>query len=138
MYTELQVTTNYSFLRGASQIEELVARAAVLGMKALAVTDRNSLAGIVRAHQRAKEVGIRLIVGCRLDLANGPSVLVYPTSRTGYSRLSRLLTQGKSRVGKGKCELHWADLAAASDDLLAILCADPTKENLRRLKADFP
>ena len=82
-YTELQVTTNYSFLRGASHIEELIARAAVLRMKALAVTDRNSLAGIVRAHQRAKEAGIRLIVGCRLDLANGPSVLVYPTDRAG-------------------------------------------------------
>ncbi len=101
MYTELQVTTNYSFLRGASHIEELMARAAVLGMSALAVTDRNSLAGIVRAHQRARDVGIRLIVGCRLDLVDGPSVLVYPTSRVGYSRLTRLLTLGKGRAGKG-------------------------------------
>jgi error-prone DNA polymerase len=137
LYTELQVTTNYSFLRGASHIEELMARAAVLRMKALAVTDRNSLAGIVRAHQRAKEAGIRLIVGCRLDLKDGPSVLVYPTSRTGYSRLTRLLTQGKDRAGKGKCELYWPDLAAASEDLIGILCTDPTEENLRCLKADF-
>src|SRR3984957_5903085 len=136
-YIELQVTTNYSFLRGASHIEELMARAAVLGMKALAVTDRNSLAGIVRAHQRAKEAGIRLIVGCRLDLKDGPSVLVYPTSRTGYSRLTRLLTQGKGRAGKGKCELYWPDLATASEDLISILCTDPTEENLRGLKADF-
>src|SRR3984957_5045425 len=89
-YTELQVTTNYSFLRGASHIEELIARAAVLRMTALAVTDRNSLAGIVRAHQRAGGAGIRLIVGCRLDLVNGPSVLVYPTDRAAYSRLTRL------------------------------------------------
>jgi error-prone DNA polymerase len=137
MYTELQVTTNYSFLRGASHIEELMARAAVLGMKALAVTDRNSLAGIARAHQRAKEAGIRLIVGCRLDLTNGPSVLVYPTTRSGYSRLTRLLTQGKGRAGKGKCELHWPDLAAASEDLIGILCTGPTQENLQRLKQDF-
>jgi error-prone DNA polymerase len=137
LYTELQVTTNYSFLRGASHIEELVARATVLRMKALAVTDRSSLAGIVRAHQRAKEVGIRLIVGCRLDLRDGPSVLIYPTSRTGYSRLTRLLTQGKGRAGKGKCELYWPDLAAASEDLIGILCTDPTEENLRCLKADF-
>ncbi|HBK07115.1 MAG TPA: error-prone DNA polymerase, partial [Acetobacteraceae bacterium] len=136
-YTELQVTTNYSFLRGASQIEELIARAVVLGMKELAITDRNSLAGIVRAHQRAKEARIRLIVGCRLDLAGGPSVLVYPTTRTGYSRLTRLLTVGKERAGKGKCTLHWPDLAAASEDLLAILCTDPTTESLQRLKADF-
>jgi error-prone DNA polymerase len=137
MYTELQVTTNYSFLRGASHIEELMARAAVLGMRALAVTDRNSLAGIVRAHQRAKEAGIRLIIGCRLDLANGPSVLVYPTSRAGYSRLTRLLTVGKSRAGKGKCELRWPDLAAASQDLIGILCTDPTQENLLHLKQIF-
>ena len=136
-YTELQVTTNYSFLRGASHIEELMARAAVLGMKALGVTDRNSLAGIVRAYQRAKEAGIRLIVGCRLDLKDGPSVLVYPTSRAGYSRLTRLLSIGKGRAGKGKCELYWPDLAAASEDLIGILCTDPTAANLRRLKADF-
>ncbi len=137
MYTELQVTTNYSFLRGASHVEELMACAAVLGMRALAVTDRNSLAGIVRAHQRARDVGIRLIVGCRLDLASGPSVLVYPTSRTGYSRLTRLLSVGKGRAGKGKCELYWPDLAEAADGLLAILCTDPTPGNIQRLAKDF-
>jgi error-prone DNA polymerase len=136
-YTELQVTTEYSFLRGASLTEELFARAAVLGMKALAVTDRNTLAGIARAHHRAKEVGIRLIVGCRLDLADGPSVLVYPMDRAGYSRLTRLLTVGKKRAGKGQCTLHWPDLAAAAEGLIAILCSDPTEGNIRRLKADF-
>jgi error-prone DNA polymerase len=137
MYTELQVTTNYSFLRGASHVEELMACAAVLGMPALAVTDRNSLAGIVRAHQRARDVGIRLIVGCRLDLTDGPSVLVYPTGRTGYSGLTRLLSVGKGRAGKGKCELYWPDLAGAADDLLAILCTDPTQGNIQCLKKDF-
>ena len=136
-YIELQVTTNYSFLRGASQIEELVARAAVLRMKALAVTDRNTLAGIVRAHQRAKEAGIRLIVGCRLDLTDGPPVLVYPMDRAGYSRLTRLLTVGKGRAGKGKCELRWPDLAEASEGLIAVLCSDPAEADIRRLKADF-
>ncbi|WP_428493500.1 error-prone DNA polymerase [Rhodopila sp.] len=137
MYTELQVTTNYSFLRGASHIEELIGRASVLGMKSLAVTDRNSLAGIVRAHQRAREAGIRLIVGCRLDLADGISVLVYPTDRAAYSRLTRLLSVGKGRAGKGKCELYCADLAAAAEGLIAILCSDPTEANIRRLKAGF-
>ena len=137
VYTELQVTTNYSFLRGASHIEELLARAAVLRMQALGITDRNSLAGIVRAHQRAREAGIRLIVGCRLDLADGPSVLVYPTDRAAYSSLTRLLTVGKARAGKGKCELRWVDLAAAAEGLIAILCTDPTEANIRRLKADF-
>jgi error-prone DNA polymerase len=137
MYTELQVTTNYSFLRGASHVEELVARAAVLRMPALGITDRNSLAGMVRTHQRAKEAGIRLIVGCRLDLTDGPSVLVYPADRPAYSRLTRLLTLGKGRAGKGKCELYWADLAASAEGLVAVLCSDPAEADIRRLKADF-
>jgi error-prone DNA polymerase len=137
MYTELQVTTNYSFLRGASHVEELMARAAVLRMPALGIADRNSLAGMVRAHQRAKEAGIRLIPGCRLDLTDGPSVLVYPTGRAAYSRLTRLLTLGKGRAGKGKCELYWPDLAASAEGLIAVLCTDPVEANISRLKADF-
>ncbi|HEY4174828.1 MAG TPA: PHP domain-containing protein, partial [Rhodopila sp.] len=136
-YTELQVTTEYSFLRGASLTEELFARAAVLGMKALAVTDRNTLAGIARAHHRARETGIRLIVGCRLDLADGPSVLVYPMDRAGYSRLTRLLTVGKGRAGKGQCTLYWADLSVAAEGLIGILCNDQNELNIRRLKRDF-
>ncbi len=67
-YAELQVTSNFSFLRGASHPDELVMTAAALGHRAIAITDRNSLAGIVRAHHAAKEVGMRLVVGCRLDL----------------------------------------------------------------------
>ena len=78
-YAELQVTTNFSFLRGASHPDELVLTAAALGHRAIAITDRNSFAGIVRAHHAAKEVGIRLVVGCRLDLADGTSLLAYPT-----------------------------------------------------------
>jgi error-prone DNA polymerase len=78
---ELQVTWHFSFLRGASSCEELFAHAANLGISALAVADRNSLAGIVRAHEAAKVTGVRLIVGCRLDLADRISVLVYPTDR---------------------------------------------------------
>ncbi len=137
MYTELQVTTNYSFLRGASHVEELVARAAVLRMPALGIADRNSVAGMVRAHQRAKEAGIRLIPGCRLDLTDGPSVLVYPADRPAWSRLTRLLTLGKGRAGKGKCELYWSDLAASAEGLIAVLCTDPAEANISRLKADF-
>ena len=136
-YTELQVTTNYSFLRGASQIEELFAQAAVLGLPALGITDRNTLAGIPRAHQRAKEVGLRLIAGCRLDLTDGVSVLVYPTDRAAWSRLCRLLTLGKARAGKGACTIAWPDLATHGEGLVAILCDGITHQNLQRLKADF-
>ncbi|MGE0418221.1 MAG: error-prone DNA polymerase [Acetobacteraceae bacterium] len=134
---ELQVTTNFSFLRGASHVEELFARAAVLGITALGITDRNSVAGMVRAHQRAQEAGVRLIPGCRLDLADGASVLVYPTDRAAWSRLCRLLTLGKARAGKGACELHWHDLDTAADGLLGILCDSVTPETVGRLKEIF-
>ncbi len=123
-YAELQVTSNYSFLRGASHVEELFAQAAMLGLPALGIVDRNSLAGIVRAHQRAGETGVRHVVGCRLDLADAPPVLVYPTDRVAYSRLCRLLSMGKARAGKGKCHLSWHDLAAQAAGLIAVLLPD--------------
>ena len=87
-YAELQVTTHVSFLRGASSADELFAAAVALGIDALGVVDRNSLAGIVRAWEAAKTTGVRLVVGCRLDLTDGMSVLVYPMDRPAYSRLT--------------------------------------------------
>ncbi len=140
-YAELQVTTNYSFLRGASHVEELFAQANLLGLPALGIVDRNSLAGIARAHERAGETGVRLVVGCRLDLTDGTSALVYPTDRRAYSRLCRLLTLGKKRAGKGKCRLDWNDLAAHADGLVALLVPDEADDTLAaalaRLRADF-
>ncbi|KAB0676325.1 error-prone DNA polymerase [Aureimonas leprariae] len=140
-YAELQVTTHFSFLRGASGCEELFAAAAALGIRALGVVDRNSLAGIVRAHEAAKTCGVHLVVGCRLDLADGPSMLVYPTDRAAYSRLCRLLTLGKGRGGKARCILAFDDLAAHGDGLLAVLVPDEADEatavHLRRLRDAF-
>ncbi|HTO30074.1 MAG TPA: PHP domain-containing protein, partial [Pararhizobium sp.] len=140
-YAELQVTSHFSFLRGASSCEELFATAATLGIEALAVTDRNSLAGIVRAHQAAKDTGIRLVVGCRLDLRDDISVLVYPTDRPAYSRLCRLLSLGKGRAGKGKCDLCWDDLVTYGEGLLVVLIPDLADDlctiRLRRLRQDF-
>ncbi|GGA51813.1 error-prone DNA polymerase 2 [Nitratireductor aestuarii] len=140
-YVELQVTSHFSFLRGASSADELFARAASLGIEALAVVDRNSLAGIVRAREAAKATGVRLIVGCRLDLSDGVSVLVYPTDRPAYSRLCRLLTLGKGRAGKGKCLLHWDDLVAYGEGLIAILLPEVADAEcglqLRRLREAF-
>ncbi|PPR75174.1 MAG: Error-prone DNA polymerase [Alphaproteobacteria bacterium MarineAlpha3_Bin4] len=109
-YAELQVTSNFSFLRGASHPEEMVITAAALGHAAIAITDRHSVSGIVRAHTAAKQAGIRLVVGARLDPENGPALLCYPTNRAGYSRLTRLLTTGKRRVQKGECLLHMTDI----------------------------
>ena len=120
MYTELHTTTHFSFLRGASSPDELFAAAALLGLPALGVADRNSVAGIVRAWEAAKATGVRLIPGCRLDLADGTSLLAYPIDRPGWSRLTRLLSIGKARAGKGKCELHWPDIEAHSEGLVAI------------------
>lgn len=94
-YAELQVTTYFSFLRGASSPIELFAQAKALSIEALGICDRNSLAGMVQAHVAAKEVGLRLVVGCRLDLADFPPVLVYPMDRAAYGRLCRLLSLGK-------------------------------------------
>ncbi|MBY3060364.1 error-prone DNA polymerase [Rhizobium leguminosarum] len=140
-YVELQVTSHFSFLRGASGCDELFAAAAVLGIEALAIVDRNSLAGIVRAHEAAKATGVRLIVGCRLDLADGMSVLVYPTDRPAYSRLCRLLSLGKKRAGKAKCHLEWTDLVAYGEGLIAILLPDFADDEcglrLRRLRDAF-
>src|ERR1700736_6578812 len=123
-YAELQCTSHFSFLRGASSCEELFAGAAKLGIEALAIVDRNSLAGIVRAHEAAKTTGVRLITGCRLDLADGMSVLVYPADRPAYARLCRLLSLGKKRGGKAQCRLDWSDVIAYGEDLIAVLVPD--------------
>lgn len=109
-YTELQVTSNFSFLRGASHPNELVEQAAAFGYQKIAITDRNTLAGIVRAHVAAKAKGIKIIVGCRLDLLDGPSLLAYPTDKAAYGRLSALLTVGNLRAEKGECHLYKADV----------------------------
>ncbi|WP_316835026.1 error-prone DNA polymerase [Pedobacter nutrimenti] len=109
-YTELQVTTNFTFLRGGSHPEEVVQQAAALGYTAIAVTDHNTMAGIVRAHVEAKAKGIRLIPACRLNLLDGPSLLAYPTDRDAYARLSGLLTEGNLRTEKGACHLYKADV----------------------------
>ncbi len=123
-YAELQVTTHFSFLRGASSAEELFATAKLLGIDAVGIVDRNSLAGIVRALEASRTTGLRLLVGCRLDLQDGMSILVYPTDRAAYSRLTRLLTLGKSRGGKANCILTLDDVALHAEGLIGILVPD--------------
>ena len=110
-YAELQTTSNFSFLHGAAHPQELVACAAALGHRAVAITDHNSVAGIVRGHMAAKQAGIPYIVGARLDFCDGgPSALCLPTDRAAYARLTQLLTLGRRRAEKGACELGWDDL----------------------------
>jgi len=140
-YAELQVTSHFSFLRGASSAPELFETAAALGIEALGIVDRNSLAGIVRAWEAARATGIRLVVGCRLDLTDGMSLLVYPTDRPAYSRLTRLLSLGKGRGGKGRCILDLTEVEAYSDGLIAILVPDEADDTyagqLRKIAAIF-
>src|SRR3954468_571848 len=126
MYTELHVATHFSFLRGVSGAEELFAAAKLLGYEALGITDRNSVGGLVKALRASEETGVRLVAGCRLDLMDGAALLVWPEDRAGWSRLTRLLTLGNRRADpqkgeKGQCFLHWEDVAACSDGLVAAL-----------------
>jgi error-prone DNA polymerase len=123
-YAELQVTTHFSFLRGASSPEELLAAAKLLGLPALGIADRNSVAGIVRAWDAQKATGVRAIAGCRLDLSDGTALLVYPTDRAAYGRLCRLLSAGKARAGKGACHIGWSDVEEWSDGLIGVLVPD--------------
>ena len=125
-YTELQVTSNFSFLRGASHPEELAAHAAALGHTALAITDRNTLAGIVRAHAAAKKHNIRVIPGARLDLMDGPGLLALPTDMAAYGRLSALLTLGNRRAEKGECHLYKADVYTHAQGIQLIVIPPDT------------
>ncbi|QEL01876.1 DNA polymerase III subunit alpha [Olivibacter sp. LS-1] len=125
-YTELQVTTNFSFLRGASHPEELIEQAALYGYKTLAITDRNSLAGIVRGHVAAKAKGIRIIPACRLDLLDGPSLLAYPTDMAAYGRLSTLLSTGNLRAEKGACHLCKMDVYAFKEGIKFVIVPPDT------------
>ena len=148
-YAELQATTNFSFLRGASHPHELVTGAAALGLEAIGICDRNTLAGVVRAWSAMKKLRaggstIRALTGCRLDFADGaPSLLVYPSDREAYGRLTRLLTVGQRRSPKGECELHWDDfLDHAEGQLVLVVPPDRLDEafeaQLRRIAGDLP
>jgi error-prone DNA polymerase len=126
-YAELQATTNFSFLRGASHPDELVITADALKIEAVGIVDRNSLAGVVRAWRAQEDLKkggsrVRALTGCRLDFADGtPSLLCYPSDREAYGRLTRLLTVGQRRSLKGECELHWEDFLAHSEGQLTLV-----------------
>ena len=142
-YVELQTTTNYSFLEGASHPGELAVTAHALGMPALGITDRNSLAGVVRAWAKARDLNTRSLTGCRLDFADGtPSLLCYPSDREAYARLTRLLTIGQSGAEKGDCILLLDDFLDQSEGQLCLIAPparlDEAFENqARRLRGEL-
>ena len=134
-YVELQVLTHFSLLRGASSPEELFAAAALLGYPAIGVSDIGTVGGVVRAWEAQKATGVRSIAGTRVDLSCGRRLLLYPTDRPAWSRITRLLTVGKKRAGKGGCLLHWHDLEPWSEGVVAILLPhEADEENLAALK----
>ena len=119
MYAELHAKTNFSFLEGASHPDELVRRAAELGYAALAVTDRNSLAGVVRAHGAAKDVGLKLIIGAEIWPDDAPPLVLWAPDRPAYGRLARLITDGRRRADKGQCRITLDDIARHAQGLFA-------------------
>src|SRR5262245_14974368 len=137
-YAELHCKTNFSFLEGASHPDELVCRAAELGYFALAITDRNSLAGVVRAHIAAKQLGLKLLVGAELTPIDVLPVVLLATDRKSYGRLSRLITQGRRNAPKGKCHLTFDDIAAHSEGLLALALPENKESGVRSQGSKSP
>jgi error-prone DNA polymerase len=120
-YAELAATTNFSFLRGASHPQEMVATAEALGLAAIGIADRNSFAGVVRAFGEAKKRNaVKLLVGTRLVTQDGFETLAYPTDRAAYGRLCRLLTKGNLAANKGECLIGFEAVLAASEGQMLI------------------
>lgn len=167
LYAELAAATNFSFLRGASHPYEMVAEAVRLRMAGIGIVDRNTVAGVVRARvglrhiREAAEAEIatgtdevakaeardvlqtldrfQLLVGTRLAFVDGtPDIIVYPATRFGWGRMTRLLTVGNRRTKKGECVLHLSDLLEHSEDLLLIVMPGATGALLSRLRAAAP
>lgn len=136
-YTELQVTTNFSFLRGASHPEEMVKQAVALGYSELAITDRNTFAGVVRGHVAALKAGIRILPGCRLDLLNGPSLLAFPGTKEAYKKISALLTRGNLRTEKGDCHLFMDDVFEFAEGSKFVIISPSTLNSVYELDHGF-
>ncbi|EEE43213.1 error-prone DNA polymerase [Roseibium alexandrii] len=144
-YAELCAATNFSFLHGASHPEELVLQGAHLQLAALGICDRNSMAGVVRAHMAAKETGLKFVPGCRLAFLDGkPDLLYWPKDRGAYGTLTRLLTIGNRRAEKGACHLTLDDVSLLCPGSPAALILppglpdpDPVLKVLEKLKSRF-
>lgn len=137
-FAELYCRSNFSFLQASSHPDELADRAAELGYNALAVTDMNSLAGVVRAHVAAKETGLKLLVGAEVTPDDAPPVVLLAMDRVGYANLSRLLTLGRRRAKKGECRLSFADVVSWSEGLLACIPLWPHVSTVEDIDRTLP
>ncbi|GBD41227.1 Error-prone DNA polymerase [bacterium HR39] len=131
----LRCVSAFDFLKGASLPEEYAEAAARAGLAGFALADGGTLAGVVRAHLAAREVGIRFAVGCRLDPEDGPSLLCWAASREGYARLCRTLTAGRLRVPKGRIRLLFRDLPLDEPGLLFALLPPAVVDDAFRARA---
>lgn len=143
-FAEAVAASAFSFLRGSSQPRDMVIRAHALGMTGIGIADRNTVAGVVRAHQAWRDLGgadsgLRLIVGARLVFADGtPDIVAYPTTRAGWGRLTRMLTRGNRRARKGDCILRLRHLLAYAARDMALIAMDGDADLLARLHAVTP
>ena len=123
-YAPLWCKSNYSFLEGASHPDELVEEAHSLGVRALALTDRDGVYGVVRAHTKARELGLKLIVGAQMTLEDSSQLVLLATSRRGYGNLCQLITVGRRRSAKGQSRVRWIEVCEHATDLLALWGGD--------------
>ena len=137
-FAELAVTTNFSFLHGAAHPQDYVVQAAAYGLSAIGIADRNTVAGVVRAHAAARALEaegtkIRILPGVRLVTEEGFEAVTYPMDRAAWGRLCRLLTLGNRRVRKGECRFAFAEMLEAAEGQMFI--AMPPKPNLVPVKS---
>ena len=138
-YVELQCKSNFSFLEGASHAHEYAQQALELGYSGFSVTDRNTFAGIVRAHTAASDLKIPFFVGTEVHPIDGPPIVLWPMNRAGYANLCRLLSIGRMRAIKGECVLSWHDIQQQSDHILAgMILRLPQAQSPELLMANHP
>jgi error-prone DNA polymerase len=120
MYVPLWCKSNFSFLEGASHPEELIEKCAAVGVETMALTDRDGVYGVVEAHVKARELGIRLIIGSEVSLDDGSRLVLIATDREGYANICRLLTLGRRRSEKGSSSVHWNEVMEHADRVIAL------------------
>lgn len=119
-YIPLWCKSNFSFLEGASHPDELVDEAYRLGLPAIALTDRDGVYGVVRAHVKAREVGLKLIIGSEVTVGDGSTIVLLAQDRGGYANLCRLITKGRLRSEKGESAVSWDEVCAHAPGLIAL------------------
>ena len=120
VYVPLWCKSNFSFLEGASHPDELVEEAVRLGLPALALTDRDGVYGVVRAHMKAREVGLKLIIGSEISVDDGSTIVLLAQDRGGYANLCRLITKGRRRSEKGESAVGWDEVCAHASGMIAL------------------